>query len=63
MPPCAPWISQAVVPGLSFSWMTQRASVPSAPGKVAGPAGRALALARPEACGDGAGDVTVARGA
>ena len=37
MPACAPWISQAVVPGLSFSSITQRASTPSGPGKVAGP--------------------------
>ena len=34
--------------------MTQRASTPSGPGKVAGPAGRVLALAWPEARGDGA---------
>ena len=38
MPACAPWIFQAVVPGLSFSWMTQRARTPSGPGNVAGPA-------------------------
>src|SRR5579875_1780090 len=47
MPPCEPWISQAVVPGLSFSAITQRASTPSGPGKVAGPpaAGRGRAAA------------------
>ena len=37
MPACVPWISQAVVPGLSFSSVTQRACSPSGPGKVAGP--------------------------
>jgi hypothetical protein len=62
MPAREPWICQAVVPGLSFSWMTQRARTPSGPGNVAGPAvtglaGPARALAR--AGGDGA----AARGA
>src|ERR1700691_3872479 len=46
MPACEPWISQAVLPGLSFSWITQRACTPSGPEKVAGPGpGLALALA------------------
>src|SRR5580704_357522 len=44
MPPGEPWISQAVVPGLSFSSITQRAWVPSGPRKVAGPAAGAVAV-------------------
>ena len=62
MPACAPWIFQAVVPGLSFSWMTQRARTPSGPGNVAGPAGSGLALAWPGAARAG-GDGAAARGA
>src|ERR1022692_227981 len=37
MPPCEPWICHPVVPGVAFSWITQRASTPSGPAKVAGP--------------------------
>jgi hypothetical protein len=60
MPACEPWISQAVVPGLSFSWMTQRARTPSGPGNVAGPAVSGPAVvAWARAGGDGA----AARGA
>ena len=53
-PAARPWIFQAVVPALRFSWMTQRASTPSGPGKVAGPAGRVLARPWPEARGEDA---------
>src|SRR5579875_3691079 len=45
IPLCAPWICHAVVPGLEFSSITHRASVPSGPGNVAGPDGDARRLA------------------
>src|SRR5437870_13172996 len=62
MPAWEPRISQAVVPGLSFSCMTQRACIPSGPGNVAGPAvaGPAVVTRAPARAG---GDGAAARGA
>src|SRR6266700_7165390 len=61
MPACEPRISQAVVPGLSFSWMTQRACIPSGPGNVAGPAAAGPAVVAPALTRAG-GDDVAARG-